>query len=140
RYGWRPRPALRGGPVPKPSPGRSACRRAYAANVAVAFRNREADVRSRPVSPGGCDRFGGWRRPDAGLRRGPHDRLPGGVGVHVLLARQLAELEHDLVGDLAEHSRVVGSVVIALEGHGCREPEGDGHEDPGPHLADGLEL
>ena len=37
----------------------------------------------------------------------------GRVGVDVLLARELADLEHQLVGDLAKHQTIIGAVGVS---------------------------
>src|SRR3954454_11337161 len=52
---------------------------------------------------------------DDGLLRGQAVGLLRGVGVAVLLPRELADLEHQLVGDLAQHEVVVDLVAIALD-------------------------
>src|SRR5687768_9478148 len=53
-----------------------------------------------------------------------------GIRVHVLLAAQFAELEHDLVGDLTKHERLLGSVLISTEVEWSRYADRDRHEQP----------
>jgi hypothetical protein len=66
--------------------------------------------------------------------------LPRGVLVHVLLPRQLADLEHQLVGERAQDQMVVASVAVVA----CvdRPPDADDArpEGRGDVLAGGLDL
>ena len=65
--------------------------------------------------------------------------LAGRVPLHVLLARQLPQLEHHLVGEAAQHQRVAGEAVT-LHPHRTADADRDRHEQARHHLADGLCL
>ena len=93
--------------------------------IAISAMDGEVTERCDPsLEPGSAIRASPGRGLDApalvaGPRRcrrsrscdGSASARAGGVLVDVVLARQLADLVHQLVGDLAEHEPVVGAVA-----------------------------
>ena len=76
----------------------------------------------------------------AGSGGAGHVLGPLAVLVDVGLARELAQLEHDLVGDPPEDERVVGPVRVATEVERARDPDGHRPEQVGHDLTDRLCL
>src|SRR5438477_10138008 len=104
---------------------------------------RRPRSRRHPVEPGrsinvsgrgplrrSADRLEG-QRANLGLANLLDDLASLGIAVDVLLAREGAELKHDLVGDLPQHAGVVGPVGVLLEVHAPRELDADRREEVG---------